>query len=73
MYPTLAVCVCTRMIYNTVQMIWAININPDVIEHRDYFSRTYDNLQSRPENPPAACPAEDVIVPVITIKEEPTS
>jgi len=54
-------------------MLWAINANPDVIEHHDYFSRTYDNLQSRPENPPVACPAEDVIVPVITIKEGPTS
>ena len=53
-------------------MLWVINTNPHVIEHRDYFSRTYDNLQFRPENSPVACPAEDVIVPVITIKEEPT-
>lgn len=54
-------------------MLWAININPDVIEHHDYFSRTYDNVRARPENRPVACPAEDVIVTVITIKEEHTS
>lgn len=41
-------------------MLCAINTNPDAFEHRDCFSRTCDNLQFRPENPPVACPAEDV-------------
>lgn len=53
-------------------MLWAINTNPNAIEHHDCFSRTHGNLQTRPENPPVAYPAEDVMVPVITIKEEPT-
>ena len=51
-------------------MLLAINTNPNAIEHRDCSSRTYDNLQARPENPLVACPTEDVMVPVITIKEE---